>query len=206
MLVALSLLAMLNFVLVLLPALGIVIAYLLYQRDTTDLKTLLAALVIPMIILLVIVFIIMHFFIDAEGGVMVAPLLTLQSGNPSLASLALKLLLSLLFPLAVYGLYWREAIRAFALNLAWIVFGVGAAQMYFLAETGRRALEGNFWWSAQIGLFVLFVVSTLFWLIYFKHQPRWRGWLCLGILALHLVSGVIVYAAQFQSVLVWDWW
>jgi hypothetical protein len=205
-LVALSLLAMLNFVLVLLPALAIMIAYFYYRGDTADLKTLLVALVIPMLVLLALVFIIMHFFIDTEGRVMLAPLLTLQNTDTRFGTLALKFSLSILFPLAVYGLYWREAVRAFALNLAWIVFGVGAAQMYFLAETGRRALEGNFWWSAQIGLFVLFVVSTLFWLIYARQQPRWRGWLCLGLLALHIVSGVIVYAAQFQSVLAWDWW
>ena len=206
MLIALSLLALPNLILVLLPALLILIAYFYYRHDTADLRTLLIVLVIPMGLGLVIFYAITHFLIDPQGGVQIAPLLTLQNTDRSFLTLAIKFLLSILFPLTVYVLYWREGRRAFALNLAWIMFLIGAAQMYFLAETGRQALEGNFWWSAQIGLFLLFVVSTLFWLIYFRHQPRWRGWLCLAILALHIISGVIVYAAQFQSTLVWDWW
>jgi len=205
-LMILSLFALPNFILVLLPALLILIAYFYYRHDSADLRTLLIMLIIPMAVLLVLFYAITHFFIDAGGGVQIAPLLTLQNTDTSFGTLAIKFLLSILFPLTVYLLYWREAARAFALNLAWIIFLVGATQMYFLAETGRQALEGNFWWSAQIGLFVLFVVSALFWLIYFRGQPRWRGWLCLGVLALHVLSGVIVYAAQFQSTLVWDWW
>ena len=205
-LIVLTLLALPNFMLVLLPALLILIAYFYYRHDTSDLRALLSRLVLPMAAALLIFYAITHFLIDPQGGIQIAPLLTLRGNDLSLVTLAVKFLLSILFPLTVYILYWREANRAFALNLAWILFLVGAAQMYFLAETGRQALEGNFWWSAQIGLFVLFVVSALFWLIYRRHEPRWRGWLCLGILALHILSGVIVYAAQFQSVLVWDWW
>ncbi len=205
-LILLTLLALPNFILVLLPALLIMIGWFTYRHDTGDLRTLLITLVLPMAALLLIFYAITHFMIDPEGGVIISPLLTLRGSDLSLVTGALKFLLSILFPLAVYLLYWREGRRAFALNLAWAIFLVGAAQMYFLAETGRQALEGNFWWSAQIGLFILFVVSALFWLIYFKQQPRWRGWLCLGILALHILSGMIVYAAQFQSVLVWDWW
>ncbi|MBI1258694.1 MAG: hypothetical protein GC204_14595 [Chloroflexi bacterium] len=205
-LIALTLLALPNFILVLLPALLILIAYFYAQHDSADLRTLLLRLVLPMAIALAIFYAITHFLIDPQGGVQVAPLLTLRGNDLSLVTLVVKFLLSILFPLTVYTLYWREAKRAFALNLAWIMFLVGAAQMYLLAETGRQALEGNFWWSAQIGLFVLFVVSALFWLIYRRHEPRWRGWLCLGMLALHILGGVIVYAAQFQSVLVWDWW
>lgn len=205
-LVTLSLLAKPNFVLDLLPALLVVIGYRLYRRETRGLKTILISLVLPMIVLLALQYVATYFYLDDQesSSIIFAPLLTVSYRDSS-GNLSVKFLLSVLFPALVYLLYRRRAIRDPMLNLAWLIFFAGAGQMYLFAESGERLYHGNFWWSAQIGLFILFVFSTLFWLRHFSDYPRWRGWLCFGIFALHLISGLISYAVQFQPVLMRSW-
>ena len=205
-LVTLSVLAKPNFVLVLLPALLMVLVYRFYRRDSASFKTILAALIIPMIVLLVLEYIVNYLFINGAGGITFTLLGTIRVYDHSLVSIGIKFVLSILFPLIVFVLYARQAVRDNALTLAWLVFFIGAGQMYFLAESGKYFTDGNFWWSGQIGLFVLFVFSTIFWLRHFRDQPRWRAGLCLGIFALHLISGLIVYGVQFQSHAIGDWY
>ena len=58
--------------------------------------------------------------------------------------------------------FWEpstEARRDTMLNLAWLTFGFATLQTYLLAEAGPRFNDGNFAWSSQISLFVLFTVS-----------------------------------------------
>ncbi len=206
-LVTLALLAKPNYVLILLPALLVVIAYRLYRRNRASLAPLLAALVVPMIVLLALTYVLMFLLIDnGEGGIIFAPLRTLANVDPVLISVLIKFILSILFPALVYLLYWKQTIRDSTLNLAWLCFFAGAGQMYLFAEKGERLVSGNFWWGAQIGLFVLFVFSALFCLRHWAEQPRWRGWLCFAVFLLHLLSGLIYYVVQFQSTAMSTWW
>jgi hypothetical protein len=62
------------------------------------------------------------------------------------------------------------------------------------------------WWSAQIGLFVLFVISTIFWLRHFTDRPGWRGWLCLLVLLVHVYCGYVYYTTQLQTGGMFDFW
>jgi len=73
-----------------------------------------------------------------------------------------KFILSILFPLAVTLLYFQDAKKDEVLKLAWLIFLVGAFYTYFLAESGGQKYAGNFAWSGQITLFILFVISTRF--------------------------------------------
>ena len=73
--------------------------------------------------------------------------------------LGTKFVLSLLFPVGVYVLYFREARTSLRLNLSWLAFLVGASFTYLVAEK-KRVLDGNFTWGAQVALFVLFVESV----------------------------------------------
>lgn len=52
--------------------------------------------------------------------------------------------------------------------LAWSMWFVGALELLFLKETGERALDGNFSWGYDFCLFVLFVVSV----VYFMNNLR----------------------------------
>ena len=46
--------------------------------------------------------------------------------------------------------------------LAWLVFGIAAAYGYLLAEAEPNMGDGNWLWSGQVALFVLFAESVLF--------------------------------------------
>jgi hypothetical protein len=164
-------------------------------------------LIIPMIVLLLIDYVAQYFGADGSNTrIIFAPLKSVSIYEASRLWLLIKFMLSILFPMFVYVLYRRQAIRDTALNLGWLVFLAGAGQMYLFAESGDRLKDGNFWWSAEIGLFMLFIVSTLFWIRHFRDQPRWRGWVCLGIFALHLISGLIFYAIKLNEPAMFTWW
>jgi hypothetical protein len=138
----------------------------------------------------------------ARRGVVIAPLGVFHEWarllNPDAATdLPLKLVLSILFPLAVYVLCWRQARGTLYLNLAWLTFGFGAAYTYLLAEPGDEMGTGNFTWSGQISVFVLFVASAVFLLGWATRATpqRSRGLtasvVVVGLVfALHLVSGL----------------
>jgi hypothetical protein len=209
-LILLSVIAKPNFVLVLLPTLLVVVAYRFYRRERADLKTVILLLIVPMIVVLALEYVFMYIFIDSQngggGGILFAPLLTIYVYDRQVALLPIKFLLSILFPLTVTLLYRQQAFKDLSLRLAWLIFVIGAAQMYLFAEGGDRLRDGNFWWSAQIGLFILFVASALFWLRHFRDQPGWRGRVCLIVFLLHVICGILFYALQFYSTGMSTWW
>ena len=132
-----------------------------------------------------------------------SPLATMSAMSRHLAP---KLLLSILFPVTCYLLWWREARIRSRLNLAWLVFAVGLLFTYLIAET-KRTRHGNFLWSAQLALFVLFVESTLFAIARIRagrSLPRpkqtidWRSALCMFTFSLHVISGVL-YCVHLMS-------
>jgi hypothetical protein len=78
------------------------------------------------------------------------------------AAIARSLLASLAFPLAVAALWPRAAWRDPALRLAWGGTLVGLFISYFIAEAGDRLYDGNFLWTGQMAVFVLFVAAAAF--------------------------------------------
>jgi hypothetical protein len=203
-LIALSLFAKPNFVLILLPALLVLAAYRFYRRDS--LRPMILTLILPMTALLALQYVATYLLIASDGSqITFAPLATLYIYDHSRFSLLIKFALSITFPVAVYLLYARQAVRSLVLNLAWLAFAAGGGQMYLFAESGARLRDSNFWWSAQIGLFVLFVVSVLFLLERLRAQKDGRIWLCLLIFALHLASGIVYLLLQLQVVSLFDW-
>ena len=52
----------------------------------------------------------------------------------------------------------RRILREFSFQFAAISFFFGCGYVYLFAETGNEMFSGNFGWSAQIILFMLFVV------------------------------------------------
>ncbi len=87
------------------------------------------------------------------------------------------MILSALFPVLVFcfnivpvikktleNLKKKEYIVHTPFFLAWCMWGFGALQLLFLKETGSRALDGNFTWGYDICLFVLFIVSLVYFL------------------------------------------
>jgi hypothetical protein len=206
-LVLFSLLAKPNGVLVMLPALLVVLGWRVLHRDYADFRLLIGAFVVPMLLFLALEYLAQFLWIDADNSrILFAPLLSISQYASVSPALLLRFGLSALFPLAVYGAYWRKALRDRALSFAWLCFGIGVAQMLLLAESGQRLGDANFWWGAQISLFVLFAVSARFWLRHAHEPPRWRSSLALGVFVLHLVCGILFFALQFYAAGMGDWW
>lgn len=116
-----------------------------------------------------------------------------------------KLLLSLAFPLTVASCYFRDLCHNFRLQFAWICFAIGAGYTYLLAESGPRMMQGNFGWSGQITLFILFAVSAEFVSNQFTAklgaEPAQKNklFLCAAVFMLHVISGVVFYAAEYSA-------
>ena len=111
-----------------------------------------------------------------------------------------KFLLSISFPLCVYIIFFQYARRNMRLNISWLAFFIGSFYSYFLVESGPEMRAANFWWSAQITLFILFLVSARFFfrrcMHVFTHAPPKqlvKVSFALSIFGLHLISGVNFY-------------
>lgn len=110
-----------------------------------------------------------------------------------------KLPASLLFPIVVAGVAARGGVRDPKFTFAWVFTAVAMFITLFLAEAGSRLGEGNFAWTGQTAVFLLYVESLLL-LISRPDLARWRTapW---GAFALHVLCGVVWYALVFSS----DW-
>ena len=112
------------------------------------------------------------------------------------AWVALKALLSVAFPIVVVASFRREALRDPVLRLAWLAFAAGAVYAYGLAETGARMIHGNFFWSGQAAIAVLFAASVRFVLARAGGGSPARTAVCAAVFLLHVASG-IAYLVHF---------
>jgi len=102
------------------------------------------------------------------------------------------LLLSIAFPLMVSVLDRKEALRRVDFQLAWLNFAVALLTFLLFTELPYVAML-NFSWGAVMAVFILFAVS-LNYLVCDYHRlsvQTWKTNLLLGLLALHLISGII---------------
>lgn len=182
-----------NYVLAILPGLALACAIRLLQKKTLDWKMILLGGVLPGIITLFLQWLVAYYYGDPQEGIILAPFqVEAQFSN----ALLLKFLLSALFPL--YGLWLSRKflLTDSALLAGWAVFLAGVAQNYLLAEGGERFLHGNFRWSGQIGLFLLFAI-VLRWILLEKIIPgrmAGREKLCSAVFyGAHLAGGIAYY-------------
>jgi hypothetical protein len=192
-----------NFIICLFPALSLFFAYKFVRGEAFDWRLLLFGILIPSALIILAQYLITYEVDD--NGVAIAPFYAM-SLYPKSGDLIVKFVLSILFPLTVYALYFRRAKQDTVLNLAWLTFFVGAAFTYLFTETGRRQDDGNFIWSGQITLFILFVQSMVFFLRENISLPSAastlttrRAFICWIVFGLHLASGILwwaVYAGE----------
>lgn len=76
-------------------------------------------------------------------------------------SLIIEFIISLVFPIVVYGVYFQRARRDLLLNIAWLTFIAGQALGYLFIESPIPE-NGNMVWGGRITSFVLFIVSIAF--------------------------------------------
>jgi hypothetical protein len=192
-----------SFIIALIPALGLLCLVDLLQGRRLD-WPLLFAIGLPSGIALAWQ---LFFYQGAyDSGFAFAPLemMAYWTGSANPLMLLSRFLLSIGFPLAVLVLYWRAARLDRGTVLAWLTFGAGAAYTYLFSESGYFR-DGNFGWSAEIGLFLLFVMSVLLVIraeraaLDAGRRPGWRCWVAAGVLGLHLLSGVVFYVLNVTT-------
>lgn len=157
-LVILSALIKPNYIMCILPAMGLLSVVYAILKKSLDWRLFLGGFLIPGIVILVVQYAVTFYIPSGDNNsVIFSPLGVMSSLSGNLLP---KLILSILFPLSVLVLNFRQVVRDKALLLAWLGFLVSLAQTYFLAEGGDRFGNGNFLWGSQIMLLILFVVST----------------------------------------------
>lgn len=147
--------------------------------------------------LLVILQYILTYYLDPSttdsvsgAGVQIAPLLVWRANS---SMIWLSLLASLVFPLGVLALrLWRKGQVAADGNsplwFSWALLGFGILIYIFVAETGERALHGNFAWQNIVCMYMLFLVSVRTGL----NPDRVKALAIL--LTLHVISGIAYLA------------
>jgi hypothetical protein len=144
-----------NYLLCLVPALALVAAVRLIMRRPIRWPVLLA-IVIPAATL---VWVLREAYGARGVEVIVAPFAAIRFHTAVDATLALKLLASVAFPLAVIAFWPRLLITHGELALAWAAMIVALLQGYLLAEAGPRIDHANLIAGGSLAVFVLMVAS-----------------------------------------------
>jgi len=144
-----------NYTLVMLPVVLIYLAYICLTRQRANAAAMAISVIVPSVVVLASQF----FLFFTDDKIQFAPFVVPAALSSMLFP---KFILSMAFPLSVSLLYLKKVMNDLHMKTAWAIFMFGIAQMYLLAESGQRMFHGNFFWSGQIALFILFVATTRF--------------------------------------------
>ncbi len=129
-----------------------------------------------------------------EAGVIVAPLRVIALYSPVDAfSLVRHLVVSVAFPLVVIALWPRDAWRDPAMRIALGGTVAGLFFSYVMAESGPRLPDGNFLWTGQMAVFVLFLASARF----ARERLTLRG--ASGVMFGRLLAVAVVLALHVEA-------
>jgi hypothetical protein len=171
-----------------LPAVGIIVILRLIQKKYVNLVGLAFGIGLPTLLVLVWQFL-LSYYENETGGIRFLPFSVMSAYS---GYLVIKFFLSILFPLAVLVTFFKEAIRDIRMVLGWTIFAFGMIFTYCFAESGPRLLDGNFAWSGEIAMMLLFVISTLFCIEGSPKIQLQKRTLSL-IWSLHIFFGVVYY-------------
>jgi hypothetical protein len=106
-----------------------------------------------------------------------------------------KLPLSLGFTLVVVAAAWRRRLLDDRLRFAWLYAAIALFVTLCVVEQGFRLMHGNFAWTGQTGVFLLYVESVLFLLT----RPLDGGWrrVAWAVFAVHVACGIAWFGLQF---------
>lgn len=109
-----------------------------------------------------------------------------------------KLPVSLAFPLVVAAAAWWMQTTDASLRFIWTLTAVALFVTLCVVESGHRMMHGNFAWTGQTAVFLVYVESLLFLLA--QPQRAWAraAWMVFGV---HVVCGVVWYGIVFRE----DW-
>jgi len=183
-----------NFILAFVPALGLISLHKLVTKQSFDLKLMIFGFAIPSI--LVLLWQLSVTFQNSEYGykVIFAPFKVVSLHSDYLF---LKFISSSLFIIQGMFIFRKQLLRDQAILLGSITLGLGLIFGYLLAEAGDEILvSGNFMWSSQIALFLMFVILGRKSLRYFVAEGQGKSWqVALSLLSYlaHFVGGIVYY-------------
>jgi hypothetical protein len=194
-LVILSALIKPNYLMCILPSMGLMVVIYLVWRKPIDWRLLIAGFFVPGILTLLVQLLITYYLPGNDNSsILFSPLGVMRGYSHYLLP---KLILSMLFPLSVLIFNFKQVGRDSTLLLAWLGFLVSLVPTYFLAE-GERFGHGNFLWGSQVMLLILFVASARY---------LWREKIATGlfltrektieltIYATHVFAGIAYYVS-----------
>ena len=180
-----------NYVICLLPGLGLMVLLKLWRREKLQWWFMMLGVGIPAVVTLG-----WQYMIDygaGAGGIFFAPLVVKYYYSDALI---IKFFFSMLFPFLATRVYIRQAVKDDKTVLAWLCFIIGSFYAYFLSETSGGAITmGNFDWSAEATLFILFIIVALFWLERLAEKRTWekKDSALATAFGAHILSGVMFY-------------
>lgn len=179
-----------NLIICLLPAIGLLVFIKILKKEPVDWPGLIIGITLPSLAILVWQFLITY-SPNSNDGVIFSPFQVMNSFSDYLLP---KFLLSIAFPMVVALSFWKSVIHDKRMQLGWFTFFFGAMLTYFFAESGNRENAGNFVWSAEISLFILFVCCLIF-LSENKHllKRAFHTWPVVLTGILHVVYGFFYY-------------
>jgi hypothetical protein len=179
-----------NITICLMPALAIYAGYNYLSKKRVDWFLLVGGFFIPAILLLGWEYSLA--FTPRSGGIQIEPFAAMRLLSDHVVT---KLVISILFPAGVAIYYFKEMIKDKRMILTWIIFLFGTFYTYFLIEGGTRRADGNFGWSGEISMVLLFIFSSIFFLKMKLNAPKFKFYdsVLTGILVLYIISGVIYY-------------
>lgn len=145
----------------LLPGCCLFALWRVFRRQRVDWLLLLCGFCIPGSLLLGLFYLLAYANADSESAIRIGVFTFLRHWIPTWR-IPIQFLLSLVFPLAVFALYFERARRNLYLIMCWVIFAVGVLPVYFLYEDGSRITHGNFIWGSYNAVFLLMFASLLF--------------------------------------------
>ncbi len=186
-----SILSKPNYAMGFLPILGLFVIYQLFSKEKIMWKFLVWGYAVPMVLTLSWQYWLRYMNPDSVG-ILIQPFLVITKLANS-TPVVFGQLLSILFPLSIVILNFRDAIKDRWLILSWSVFIVSWLSYALFAESGRRVNDGNFLWGPEMTLFNLVVISLIYWLTHSdgsnKKKPGY--WIPLVLFLAGGVSGIL---------------
>lgn len=210
-LAVLSLITKPNHTIIYVPALGLAILWTLLRQRR--IQWTMVGIILATVPVLAIQFNV--FFTAAEvesftptSRVIVRPLAVMLARESSLSLIAVKFVLSNLFPVALYAAYFRQSRQNGALNFVWAAYLIALFYAFILAEENRYS-DGNFVFSAQIGLDMVMITSIAWFAQLTRQTLPARDWRFVAVgtlLTLHVAAGLIWQIVNLTSGYGFFWW
>lgn len=200
---ALALLAKPSYTFALLPAVIILAFVQKIRKQPVQWKLAILGFIIPSLIILVLQY--AYTFESRGNGIGFAPFFTHISRGLTAPEVTIKHVLSVLFPLGVTILYWKDAIRSHMMRVSWTTFFVALGYSLILIETGARVYDRNFNRPLTTAVFILFIAVVMYFLqqvdetLRKEKQLDWRVFVCSGLFLVHVVNGVYFYYLLVSS-------